>query len=59
MFDVSDDYENLYEEEIELYIDSRQNKKTMNSRKLRARRKVETLREQKRLKRELDDFYFS
>lgn len=59
MFDISNDYEALYEEEIESYVDSHHNKKTTKSRKLWARRRIETLREQKKLKRELEDFYYN
>jgi len=58
MFEINSDIEDLYEEEVESYMDKESRTTAPKIKKLRARRRIETMREQKRLKRQLDDFYY-
>jgi len=54
----NEDLENDYIDEIALYIDKTSRSTSTKIRKLKARRKIEDIQENKRLRRQIDSFYY-
>jgi len=51
------DIDNNYDDEMELYIDKISRSTSAKMRKLKARRRIEDIQENKRLRRQIDNFY--
>jgi len=52
------DIDNNYDDEMELYIDKISRSTSTKIRKLKARRRIEDIQENKRLRRQIDNFYW-